>query len=315
MGTNRISESPTLGQPNEEELTEAVHQLILESAPERRADLEGLWKTYSPTFAPGVDQKGFKMQAGAWGLIVLTFRTTLQIWILGFAAWRAFKAYCPYGLLCREITPSLMSTDVGLLNAEKSLSDGLLKSRELRNIENLQGFNWPSGIPAPGSRLPTTIEERAVVDLIKIAAWFAFLHEVRHALLVQDCTHANPLDEEYECDRHARDFLLEKVSDYCAGTREDTEAVLSKRLMGIMLGAFVILEMTPEDKRHGSDSHPGFAQRLQRLIGAGDWRVRDHVWIYASSLMLGVLRREQKLPPYITFRTPQDLFEKLVPLL
>jgi hypothetical protein len=37
--------------------------LILESAPERRDELENLWIKYSPTFARASDETGFKMSA------------------------------------------------------------------------------------------------------------------------------------------------------------------------------------------------------------------------------------------------------------
>jgi hypothetical protein len=47
------------------------------------------------------------------------------------------------------------------------------------------------------------------------------------------------LDEEYECDRYARTFLLEGIPEYCLSTQDDQEAVLNKRMMGIVLGAFI----------------------------------------------------------------------------
>lgn len=163
---------------NEQVLTEAAHQLILESAPERREELENLWNKYSPTFGHTSDKKGFNMEGGPWGLIVFTPRTTGQIWILGFAAWRAFEAYCPYMFLRITITPSAMSDDPNQVNAEKALNDDLRKVRELKEIENLEVFAWPSNMPEPALAPPATTRERAIVDLIKIATAFTFLHEV-----------------------------------------------------------------------------------------------------------------------------------------
>ena len=64
------------------------------------------------------------------------------------------------------------------------------------------------------------------------------------------------LDEEYECDRYARAFLLEGISEYCLSTHDDQEAVLNKRMMGIVLGAFVLLQITPKGNRGGSNQHP-----------------------------------------------------------
>lgn len=301
---------------NEQDLSEAVHQLIVESAPERRDELENLWQKCSPTFAHASDKKGFKMEGGPWGLVVFTPRTTGQVWLLGFAAWRAFEAYCPYVVLRIAITPAAMSGDPSQVTAEKALNDDLLKVRELREIDKVGMFTWPSDIPEPGLPLPATTRERAIVDLIKIATAFAFLHEVRHAMFIEDLNRpASSLDEEYECDRYARSFLLEKISEYSASAREDHKAVLNKRLMGIILGAFVILENTPEENRGGSTEHPPIAQRLRKLIQEDDYQAGEHVWIYACSLLLGTLREEGKLPLDITFHDPQDLLDQLVALL
>jgi len=235
---------------------------------------------------------------------------------LGFAAWRAFQAYCPYGLSYRGEITLLMAEDLDLVSAEEHLKAGLSKARELKNTENVQHFKWPAEIPVPGLDEPKTTEERAVVDLIKIATAFIFLHEVRHAVLARDRNgYQNAVDEEYECDQYARSFLLESVSEYCAGTVQDQKGVLGKRLMGLMLGSFVILEITPEDRRQGSAAHPPLAERFRRLIQTIDCTVKDYVWIYGCCLLLGILRQEQKLPSQSSSITPRQLFDKLVSLL
>lgn len=233
---------------NEQSLTE-VHELILEGAPERRSELEELWQRYLPRFERAADKKGFRLESGPWSLVVFTPRTTAQIWILGFAAWRAFEAYCPYLLLHVPIIPSAMSNEPDQVQFEKALNGDLLKVRELKNIENLADFAWPFGIPALGLDQPHTTKERAVIDLIKIATAFSFLHEIRHVMFAQDRKRPQGrFDEEYECDRYARSFLLDKVCEYCASAHENHQGVLGKRMMGIILGAFVILETTPEEK-------------------------------------------------------------------
>ena len=124
------------------------------------------------------------MEGGPWGLVLFTPRTTGQIWILGFAAWRAFEAYRPYVFLRIPIAPSAMSDDQNQVKAEKALSDDLRKVRELKEIQNLEEFTWPSDMPEPGPALPATTRERAIVDRIKIATAFTFLHEVRHAMFM-----------------------------------------------------------------------------------------------------------------------------------
>lgn len=301
---------------DELELTEAVRQLILESAPERLPEMEALWGKYSPTFAHASDESGFKMEGGAFGLIVFTPRTAAQVWLLGFAAWKALEAYCPYLFLRIPITPSTMSGDPDQVRAEKALNDDLRKVRELKKIENLVDFEWPATIFGPGPAPPATIRDRAIVDLIKIAMAFIFLHEVRHAMFRDDGD--NPQDqveEERECDRFAKDFLLQRFAEYCANSNDEQDAVLNKRMMGILLGAFVILEITPEAKRGGTDGHPSVALRFQRLVEGVADQGGEHMWIYLCSLLLGKLKEEGKLPPSNNFREPKHLFERLVALL
>jgi len=261
------------------------------------------------------DQPGFTMEGGAFGLILFTDRTTAQMWILGFAAWRAFEAYCPYAVLRIEITSSAMLEDPGLVDAERALGEALRKSRELKDIENLEGFTWPD-IPVPGPTPPDATKDRAVIDLTKIATAFSFLHEVQHQIFKTASDRPeSATEEEFECDKFARDFLLERASEYSADTQQDRQGVLDKRLMGIVLGAFVILEITPEGRRRGTDEHPPVADRLRRLILEANHQASEHVWVYACSLLLGKLREEEKLPACIRFDNPQALFEQLVELL
>lgn len=298
---------------DQEELTAAVRDLLLESAPERRSELEGIWQKYSPSFAHASDTAGFKMEGGPWGLVFFTPRTTLQVWILGFAAWTALKAYCPYVLLTVPLTTA---DDPEGIVVEDALIERLRQVDELNQMEDLQRFVWPADVPQPGSAPPVRVEDRAIVDLVKIATAFIFLHEARHLMFREE--NAAPetrVDEEHQCDAFARDFLLERIADYCGRTREDAQAVLDKRLMGIVLGAFVILHITPEGKRPGSDEHPPVAERFARLVQGGKGQGGIAVWTFACSLLLGTLQREGKLSGLGSIRDPQKLFGRLLALL
>lgn len=296
---------------NEKTLTQAIGELILEAAPERRAEIVNLWQKYAPQFSYMSDKNGFQMEAGPWGLILFTPRTMGQIWILGFAAWRALEAYCPYVLLCNEIVHSTMPDDPD--QVEAALEEELRKVEELRNISCVDAFEWPSVIPEPSSSLPKAVRERAIVDSIKIASAYVFLHEIQHVLFARSA--ARPLDrkaEELECDRFARDFLLERIPDYCINTGYAEDAVLEKRLIGLALGGFILLQITKD--RGGSESHPAVAERLGHLTqNNGD--AKTHSWVYACCLLLSVLRREGKLPSRLAFSDPRDLFKKMVQVL
>jgi len=71
----------------------AVERLILASAPEKEPDLKRLWDLYAPQFSLIEDKPGFSLEAGPFGLVLFTNRTMLQIWLLGFAAWKAVYSY------------------------------------------------------------------------------------------------------------------------------------------------------------------------------------------------------------------------------
>jgi hypothetical protein len=288
--------------------------MCLEAVPERRTELEELWDKYGVTFAHKVDKEGFDIGGGGWGLIPFTPRTMGQVWILGFAAWRALEAYCPYLILYKEIVSSGMADAPGQAEADTAFEYALEKAEELRTVGSIKMFRWPEHIPVPDEAPPESVTERAIIDLIKIAAAYVFLHEVRHVMFNTD--RDGPPDnraEEIACDRFARDFLIEKIPDYCAASGYAPADVLNKRLMGLALGAFIVLQVTLD--RTGSSTHPAVALRLRELVQKGTGSAELTAWHFACCALLSVLRSEEKLPPRVAFSDPQDLFEKLIRLL
>ncbi|MEX0805197.1 MAG: phage exclusion protein Lit family protein [Candidatus Binatia bacterium] len=230
---------------NEEILTQAVRDLCAEAAPERRGELEALWAKYAPQIAHKNDKEGFEIGGGGWGLIPFTPRTMGQVWILGFAAWKALEAYCPHVLLCREIVASKIADAPDQAEADRVFEDALAKAEELRRIDSIEAFTWPSHIPEPVATPPKAMTDRAAIDLIKVAAAYVFLHELCHVMFSIDGD--GPQDshaEEIACDRFARDFLIKRIPDYSAASGDPREGVLNKRLMGLALGGFIVLHVT-----------------------------------------------------------------------
>jgi hypothetical protein len=226
------------------------------------------------------------------------------------------EAYWPYILLCNEIASSVMSNAPDQAQAEKAFEDELRKAEELRSVVSVDAFEWPSHIPEPTSPPPCRTRERAIVDLVKFAAAYAFLHETRHVMFTNDGNPpADARDEEIECDKFARDFLLQKIPEYCASTGYPEEGVLNKRLMGVALGAFNLVAVTPKETRSGSMSHPPLGSRLRELLLKSSAPAGAKVWVFVCCLLLSVLRREGKLPQKLTYSDPRDLFEKLVILM
>jgi hypothetical protein len=293
-------------------LTTAIHDLILEAAPERKKELGDLWEQFKPQFDHAADKPGFQIEGGAFGLIPFTERTMGQVWLLGFASWRAFEAYCPYTLLCNEIVPAEMSNAPGQAEADEALDAVLAKVEELRTIDDVTRFQWPAHVLEP-TATPKTVEERAVVDLLKIASAYVFLHEVRHVMF-RDAGDApeNEADEEIACDRFAREFLLDQIVEYSRSSGYDKDSVSNKRLAGLAFGALILLHITSDWS--GSKSHPSLALRLRELIKDDGTSPKRGAWDYVCCLLLSTLRRKGKLPSRLAFSSPNDLFTKLVEL-
>jgi hypothetical protein len=148
--------------------------------------------------------------------------------------------------------------------ADRALESARRKAEELRTIESVEAFVWPADVPAPGGAPPNKVEDTAAVHLVKLATAYAFLHEVHHVKLAADGRRPADLkDEELECDRFAREFLMGKVTEYAAVSKQDELAVRNKRLTGIALGGYVLVEITPRERRSASSTHPPLALRLR----------------------------------------------------
>lgn len=300
---------------NEDELAAQIRDLIQDAAPERGRELNEIWATYSPQFAHATDRQGFVIGGGPWGLIPFTRRTMGQVWILGFAGWKALQAYCPHVLCSREIRSSTLGDAPGQAEADAVLEEAVRKVDELREVADVDSYAWPADVPLPGTAPPAAEDDRAVIDIVKIAAAYAFLHELRHVMFASD---GNPpedaRDEELECDRFARDFLLKCVGEYSARSGYSAEAVLNKRLIGIALGGYVLLAITPRDRRSMSVTHPPLASRLRQLVQEGDLPPTASLWVFSCCLLLSVLRRDGGLPETLRFVDPPELFRKLLSL-
>ena len=104
------------------------------------------------------------------------------------------------------------------------------------------------------------------------------LHEVKHLAFAQDEDRPeSPIAEEMACDRFAKDFLLSDVPAFARRIEKPTDEVLAKRLAGIAIAVFVMLEITPPDLWSGSGTHPPIAERL---TGCGKTRfIEPRFWI------------------------------------
>jgi hypothetical protein len=84
---------------------QAAHSLFLGCAPERKADLEDLWKRYQPEFKL-LDDAGpdafFTLEAGLYHFVRINHRAMRAFWFAGFIAW---EGYCAFSKSTSEASP------------------------------------------------------------------------------------------------------------------------------------------------------------------------------------------------------------------
>jgi hypothetical protein len=93
-----------------------------------------------------------------------------QVWILGFAAWKALEAYCPHLILGKEIIPSEMINAPHQAEADRAFEYALEKAEELRTIAGIEAFAWPAHIPELSAAPPEVVTDRAIIDLYRSRA-------------------------------------------------------------------------------------------------------------------------------------------------
>jgi hypothetical protein len=297
----------------------AIDRLIAAVAPERRDDLNRLWHRYCPEFVLSPDRRGFVIEAGAFGAVIYTNRTLLQIWLLGFAAWRAVEAYAGIIRTCAAkgllFDPPSVAALPGQSAVNATFDRTLSSAARLRQSENLAFFTWPADVPPPGTE-SFSVPDKAAHDLICIATAYAFLHELKHVAFANDGdAPTDPVAEEIACDRFAREFLLSGASAFAAQIGKPVDEVLAKRVAGIALAAFVVFEETPPESWGGSGSHPSVAERLKDVFATVAIPPTAYPWNIGAALVLAKLGASGRPTPQLTFPDEKALFEQLVSLL
>ena len=301
-------------------LCQVVKQQIIDSAPEKERELEEIWRQYSPIFSLAEDKPGFSIEAGPYGLLIFTNRTMLYIWILGFAAWKALHAYSSLLLILKVSEQSFKAEEIKKIPDQIEVDnafEGLINElRKLGDIERIEDFKWPASVHFPAYRQDLDIEGKAVYDLVCMAMAYIFLHEVQHIRFLQDGDAPDdPYDEELECDRFARDMLMDRIKTYSRQSGYPLQKVRSKRAMSLALASFLLLELTPTQFWGDSRSHPPISQRIRLVTDFVNLPSDDWFWNYTSCLLLAKLRSEKMLPNNIEFVDEKDLCTKLLQIL
>ncbi len=271
----------------------AVKIVICASAPERKAELSQMWEEHQPNVNQTVDKKGFTLEAGSFGLMLFDHKTMCQLWLLGFAAQHSFNLYLPYLIKSQatglSFSPTDTATEQEAIDIHNKISGLYGAINELKEADNIADFTWPSSIPKPDDGKPSDVNGGMVFDLLCMASAYCFLHELRHLQLRNFGNNLDPIQEEHECDKYAREFLLEKIEDYAQQSGYDLTLLKNKRGMAIALASILLLVVTPKSYWKGSTSHPSVVSRIQELVNATGVSDNDYFWSYLACLLLSVI--------------------------
>ena len=298
-----------------------IEGLLLGAAPERKSDVHALWANYDPMFWVCDDASGILFQA-RWDRqsgeqrIEFTERGNSLLWLIGFTAWKVFQCYSPFAFLGSimgiKINDSFIAQDCGFADAEAAFEQHLYAVKCLQAARSVTDIDWPSDIPKPQACAPADPQDHATFDLTCIATAYVYLHEVRHVKFSKDGQRPTLLnEEELACDVFAREFLLAKTGTYCEASREPFQRVMTKRAMGVALGAFAVYLLTPRDGHGGTDEYPPIGVRLQALIGEVNLPPDSDFWIFTGALLICLLRLRDRTVN-VNFSNAKDLVDVLM---
>jgi hypothetical protein len=295
---------------------EVIEKLLLGAAPERRPDLQEIWKARNPDFRITQDRTGSTYEASA-NQIRFNHKSLSQDWIVGYAGWRAFRAYGP-AIVAAWLTGTALSADLlgqdARGKAEEQVLDELIYTAQgIRKSSSLSETPWPSGIPEPTSnKAGFSVEDSATFDLVVIAVAVTFLHEIHHVRTHVASQNMSRIEEEKACDAFAKDFLTDKIKQYSTENGQAEASVRMKRGMGLALAGFIIHEATPYFGQHGTNEYLPTLDRFADFIDGTTVQDDSDFWVFASALLLAMLRARGGLRATLPFDSYRELFFKLL---
>jgi len=274
------------------DVSEAVDQLFSGVVPERIDELRLVWGNEEDRVRL-IDTPRFLLQQ-MWGTIQVSELALRQLWLAGYAAWRAVDAYnIPLALFplkdfdadAWRLSPS---------HAEKeAVFDRLFnKIIELGEHGGVEGFEWPAEAPIPEEGLKISDPEmKATFDLVCMAGAYVFAHEIAHGLYkrVGDSSD-DKIEEERACDGWALSLMLDQADAYAVANGWLSKDVRCKRILGIVIAQLTIVVLTPREVWDQSDDHPSVSERLRSVLSAASEPTPDWFWITVTSMLLAFTR-------------------------
>jgi hypothetical protein len=281
-----------------ENFDKQIGTLIENTTPERSSELSGLWSKYSgPLFVRQSDDAEFSLEnkfflsASGYGRIYFNYRSLMMLWLLGFVAQKIFEQKGGIIYWCQ--THSLYYDPDLFLKKEDQLyfSDMIKRIEDLKCDDSFDKANWPQDVPFPEDVLPPDYGLYLAFDLICMSSAFLFLHEVKHEMIREEGKTLDAWSEEYECDRYAEVFLLDKVGILADQQGYPKEVLAAKRSMSIAFAFFFILIITPPENRGGTFSHPHAGKRLRAFIDRLEINSNIFFWHYLASLLTAFIQQ------------------------
>lgn len=302
------------------DVSNAIDLLIRAAAPERAPELPHTWGDQANR-AHLTDGPGFDIGA-LFGLVQVTEGALRQLWLLGFASWRAIQAYSGVIWLLqhshRAFNRDEIAASHGQAAADAAFDALIAKAREFRDASESDAIAWPPGVPEPTEKNDLADpQQKAAFDLLCIAAAYIFLHEIQHVRFGkgEDARPSGPVEEEQACDLFAREYLIDGIDAYVSETGEPVELVLAKRALGIAVAKVLIMEVTPPQLWSGSGTHPSVGERVRVFLGGLSKPLTDNFWISVASFLAAICRSRGLLPDEVPFSSARELALKLAAIL
>ena len=287
------------------------------ATPERSDEIAALWSRYSPSFNVASDTGRFHMEAGPFGLVLLTPRSMCISWLLTHEAWATL--YC-YSTMLKFLDLSRESVRVSFgvclraladqVKVEAQVDDLAQKVDELGSGVDLRDFEWPTTVPLLSTDRPQEASRAAPYDLACLSLAIMFLHEVRHVMEQDEAEEQlSSIEREHRCDAFAQNFLMEHLSSYAQREGYPEDKVASKRAIALGIWCYTIHRIVGE---HESESHPPPSARLRRMLLALELPPYDKFWIVMASLLVNQLRALNHLPASVSSTSLSDLVWELL---
>ena len=295
---------------------EVIKALLVGAVPERRADIERLWRKYNPRVEVCDNARGITLKATR-EKIEFDLKTADVFWLIGFGGWRAIECYSPLVLLSfkrNQQIEALIRDHGHLPEIERDYRERRAAVHSLLDATSASDIKWPPDLPRPSASRDAIDQSqyKTTFDLTLLALALALFHEFRHVML--DIDEKRPPDrreEEMACDVWAREFMTANAGAYAEAHLHSYQQVLQKRSMGFALAALVLHDITPVWDHGGNAEYFSLADRLTAILGNTALPDQDHFWVFTASLLLGVFR-QRGTPVNVPAMSPRNLSECLI---